>query len=220
MRADYKKAGASTVAAEITRRDGGGFVAVASTGDLDRDGEVIAPGSLYWATETVAVHLDHTMSAAAAIGRGRPHYVGKKLMIDVTFASTPDAQLVRQKVADGIIDSVSIVFLDEKWEKVDGVRTLVKGQLLATDVVSVPSQPNARILSMRAVRTASREMVREIAADAVLVLARAEIAECKAMGIGADRRGVMRRQLDNQLRDVLSTRETATEMINRFKRSM
>jgi len=215
VKAAYKKAGVSSVGAEITRQDGGGFVAVASNGDLDRDGEVIQPGCFAPLPPTVPVHLDHSLSARDAIGRGRPHYVGERLMIDVTLASTPDSQTVRQKIADGIIDSMSIVFRGEKWETLAGVRTCVKGTLYAADIVSVPSNPGARILSVRALSAASRSLANEIAADALLTLARIEIAEAKAVLYGPNRRRV-----NQELQEALAWNDSARSAINRFKRSL
>ena len=41
------------------------------------------------------------------------------------------------------------------WDESSGTRTLVKGELLAADIVSIPSQPGARILSMRSMHTSS-----------------------------------------------------------------
>lgn len=200
--AAYKARGASTAPAGITRRDGGGFVAVASTDDLDRDGEIIAAGALSWTGNTVPVHLDHTMSAASVIGRARPAYEGRRLMVDVTLASTADAQLVRQKVADGVLDSVSIVFLGQKWENREGVRTCVKGELLAVDVVSVPAQPNARILSARSLRMAMREITAEARAEALLALVAAEVAESKAFLLRHGR-GHTRHRVDAEIRSIL-----------------
>lgn len=202
MNPAYKKAGASTVGAEIDGTRSGGFTAIASNGDLDRDGEVIRPGCFAPLPATIPVHLDHTMSASSVIARGRPYYRGDLLMIDATFATTPDAQVVREKVQDGTLDSLSIVFMGKQWEDIDGVRTCVKGELLAADIVSVPSNRGARILSMRSVSADPRSAVRETVADALLTLARAEIAECKALGItpvGPNRRRVaamLRESLD------------------------
>ena len=144
------------------------------------------------------------MSAAGVIGRGKPFYNDGKLMLDARFASTPDAQTVRTKVRDGVLDSLSIVFRAIEWDKSSGTRTLVKGELLAADIVSVPAQPNARILSMRSFQhTAARDMARETAADALLALARAELAECKAMGYGLP--GPHRRNVDALIHQALNS---------------
>lgn len=37
-------------------------------------------------------------------------------MIDARFASTNDSQDVRRKVAEGVIDNISIVFLGHEWK--------------------------------------------------------------------------------------------------------
>lgn len=87
------------------------------------------------------------MSAASLVARGRPYYSGDQLLVEASFASTKDAQEVRQKVADGVIDSLSIVFLGKRWETIDGVRTCVSGELLAADLVSVPSNARASALA-------------------------------------------------------------------------
>ena len=201
MRNIYGKAGVSAVNADIETADNGGFLAVASTADVDRDGESLAVGCFDPLPASIPVHLDHTMHAANVVARARPYYVGDKLMVDATFASTPDAQDVRAKVKDGILDSLSVVFRSLKWENIDGVRTCVKAELLAADVVSVPSQSNARILSMRSLQLASKELADEAIADALLALARAELVESKRL-LGND--GRHRRRINDLLYDVLA----------------
>lgn len=196
----YKRAGASTVGAEIDRTSAGGFTAVASNGDLDRDGERILPGCFTPLPDSIPVHLDHTMSASTVIARARPYYKGDTLMVDATFSTTPDAQLVRAKVKDGTLDSLSIVFRGLKWETIEGVRTCVRGELLAADIVSVPALPTARIVSMRSASLHTMA-ARDAVADALLTLARAEIADCKALGIVP--RGRNRARVDALLREAL-----------------
>ena len=186
MRAAYKSAGASTVGAEIDHATSGGFPPSPPTATWT----ATASGScrvLHPLPESIPIHLDHTMSAATVVARGRPYMRGDELRVDAAFGSTADAQLVRAKVKDGTLDSLSIVFIGKVWEDIDGVRTCVKGELLAADIVSVPSNRGARILSMRSYSPAS-EAAREAVADALLALARSEIAECKALGVGASGR--------------------------------
>ena len=175
----YDKAGVSSVNADIETADSGGFTAIASNGDLDRDNERLQPGCFSPLPKSIPVHLDHQMSAEGVIARARPYYSGDDLMVDATFDAGSKAQEIRRKVNDGILDSLSVVFKGSKWKDIDGVRTLVDGTLLAADVVSIPSNSGARILSMRSVRGSYAEMVREVTADALLILARAEIAEIK-----------------------------------------
>lgn len=212
MNEHYKRAGASTVGAEIDHTTAGGFTAIASNGDLDRDGERIMPGCFSPLPASIPVGLDHTMSAAGVIARARPYYRLDALMIDATFAGTPDAQQVRAKIADGTLDSLSIVFRGIKWEQVAGVRTCVAGELLACDVVAVPSNAGARVLSSRSWGVSPSEAVRDAVADALLVLARGQVAELKAAGFG---RGLHRRQVDSLLAEALRTEPSITAQFRR-----
>ncbi len=135
--------------AQVVQADAGGFTAIASTDSLDRDGEVLAVGCFAPLPASIPVHLDHTLSAAALIGRATPYYVGNELRIDAYFASTPDAQQARVKVIEGIIDSVSVVFRALQRVTVGGVPTVVAAELLACDLVSIGSQRDARVVSHR-----------------------------------------------------------------------
>ena len=215
----YGKAGVTSVGAGIDHADAGGFTAVASNGDLDRDGERILPGCFEPLPASIPVHLDHTMRARDVIARARPYYRGDKLMIDATFTATGDAQDVRTKIRDGVLDSMSIVFRGIRWEEIDGVRTCVKGELLAADVVSVPSLPSARILSMRSLNQTVIEHARDAAADALLTLARAQVAECKSEGYATSARGLHRRHADDLLREALDPNPTTND-VRRFLRSI
>lgn len=219
MRNVYGKDGVSTVDAVITPDSVGGFLAIASTSDLDRDGEIIAPGAFLdekgKLPESVPIHLDHVMTAKGVIGRGKPFYQDGLLMLDAKFDAGSEAQEIRRKVIDGTLDSLSIVFLGTEWDESSGTRTLVKGQLLAVDLVSIPSNSGARILSMRSVQGSYREMVREVTADALLTLARAEIADAKRLGYG--RAGPTRRKVDAALHDVL---DPITDLYPNRRRSL
>lgn len=175
MRTDYK--GASAIGAQITDAGPGGFTAIASTGSLDRDGEIVQPHALTL-PKSVPVHSDHVFSVENIVGRGVPYYRGDSLMIDVTFDSSEKAQELRRKVVSGLVDSMSIVFKGT-WKTIDGVRTCVSGELLAVDLVSIPSQPDARILAARGWGRGPAT-TDEARAEAVLALARAEIATAKA----------------------------------------
>src|SRR4051794_33297696 len=107
----YKGARVEAVDAAITSADAGGFTAIASTGNMDRDGEIVRPGALSPLPDSIPVHLDHVISADNTVARAVPYYVGNRLMIDARFGSDEKAQQARRKVAEGLIDSVSIVFL-------------------------------------------------------------------------------------------------------------
>ena len=210
------------LAGEITTADSGGFTAVASTGDLDRDNERVAPGAMNPLPASVIVHADHSFTTDAAIARGRPYYVGEELWIDATFASTPDAQVVRQKIIDGVLDSVSIAFRGSDWRDIDGVRTCVKAELLSVDVVSVPSNRGARILSMRSHPRPHAVIAhaRRVCTDALVAAARAEIVEAKALLQATDTRGPVRRRTDALLREASAVNEPVSTTVRRFLRSI
>ncbi len=191
MRTTTKVGTTSSIPAAISTADSGGFTAIASTPDLDRDGEVLLPGCFSPLPESVPVHLDHSMSAATLVARARPYYDGDRLMVEAVFSSTPAAQEVRQKVLDGTLTDLSVVFLGKDWKDVAGVRSLVSGELLAADLVSVPSNRSARILTTRNYdpSRASGDLVRHEVADALVALARGQIAEAKRVLAEADQRG-------------------------------
>jgi hypothetical protein len=220
MNTAYAKAGATTGAAYIEKADVGGFTAIASNTDLDRDGERMGRHCFDPLPSSVPVHLGHTMQAADVVARARPYYQGDQLMIDARFTSTADSQEVRTKILDGTLNSLSIVFKATRWENVEGVRTCVLGELLAVDIVSVPSLPSARILSMRSMGAMSTEVARDVAADALLTLARAEVAHCKAKGYVTSAKGLHRRRADDLLREALNPDARPTNEIRRFLRSL
>ena len=110
---------------------------------------MIAYGAFAPLPNSVPCHLDHVMTAAGVVGRGRPYYSGDKLYVDVALASTSDAQTIRDKLHEGILSTVSIAFLGELWDTIQGQRTLIKGELLAVDLVSVPSNRDAAVVSVR-----------------------------------------------------------------------
>ena len=138
-----------SLAAAIERPSPGGFVAVASTASPDRDGEVIAYGAFAPLPNSVPCHVDHVMTAAGVVGRGSPYYSGDKLYVDIAPASTADAQVIRDKLHGGILSTISIAFLGEQWDTIRGQRTLIKGELLAVDLVSVRSNRDAAVVSVR-----------------------------------------------------------------------
>jgi HK97 family phage prohead protease len=200
MRSEYK--GATALDAQITESGQGTFTAVASTGSVDRDGEVIVPGAFSPLPASIPVHLDHDMRAANVVARARPYYEGNRLLIDASFGSDPLAQEARRKVTEGLVDSVSIVFLSSEKRDVKGVPTVFRGELLACDLVSVPANAEARILSSRSLRYAMTRPGDEARATALLALAEVELAEAKAV-LRGDVRGPVSRSVDAQIRTIL-----------------
>ncbi|MBA3488266.1 MAG: hypothetical protein H0T78_01765 [Longispora sp.] len=131
----------------------GRFTAVASAPTVDRDGEVIVPGAMEPLPKSIPVHDGHPVGAQAGrqpIARARPYYKNGVLYVEGYFASTPDAQATRQKVMEGVLDSMSIMFHRPERETVKGVPTITKAELLAADFVGIPSNREARVISARA----------------------------------------------------------------------
>ncbi|GAA4698036.1 hypothetical protein [Nocardioides nanhaiensis] len=181
-RLSSKDATAVTVPIASSEADaGGGFTAIASTASIDRDGEVIAVGAFNPLPATVPVHADHVASVDTIVGRARPRYDAGRLLVDVTLGSGAREQDVRRKIREGLLDSVSIVFIGHRWEIIEGVRTCTAGELLAVDVVTVPSQRDARILGVRSMSTPAADPLASVRALRRLVLAAdAEIVQAKA----------------------------------------
>lgn len=154
----------------------GGFVAVASTGAVDRDGEVLQPGCFNPLPASVPCHSGHRFDPDQLIGRGVPRYEGRVLMIDVQFASTPYAQELRTLVQEGVLRHMSVVFRVLKRELVDGIPTVTAAELLAVDLVTVPSNPEAEVLAVRAMSSATAEArAVAVAATAALEIASARV---------------------------------------------
>ena len=195
-----------SISASVERASSGGFVAVASSASVDRDGEVIAVGAFAPLPNSVPCHVDHVMSAAGVVGRGRPYYSGDALYVDVALGSGPDAQAVRQKIIEGLLDTVSIAFLGTEWATIAGQRTLVRGELLAVDLVSVPSNRDARVLSVRGYSqspTDLRNQARRLTDDCRYAMMRADLAEAQRFLAELDapaRHGPMRTQVEMFLR--------------------
>lgn len=137
-----------------TNEDAGGWTAVASSASVDRDLERIAPGAFRPLPLSVPVHDGHPLGRDVApsvrqVGRAKPYYDGDTLYVDGTFSRSPQAQQLREMVLEGTIDSMSIMFHNAERKMVGDVPTIVSGELLAVDFVSVPSNRDARVLSVR-----------------------------------------------------------------------
>jgi hypothetical protein len=192
-----------SISADITGVDTGGFEAIASTPSLDRDGEVLAGHCFAPLPKTIPVHLDHQLNAANVIARATPHYRGNDLLISAAFSASREAQAVRAKVVEGTLDSISVVFRGLEWQTITGVRTLIHGELLSADLVSIPSQRDARVLSTRGYSIPSRHGLRaevdRALVEAELALAEVDLDEADRVlrGVGL-RSGARNSQTDAQ----------------------
>lgn len=126
----------------------GGFTAVLSTPSLDRDGDELSRDE--WIEplpKSISIDIDHTMSVEGTVGSGRPYFDDNgRLMLDARFANTEKAQTVRSLVKDGHVGAVSVAFLNRRTEK--GAKP--QRELLNAGIVAVPANPDAVILSSKA----------------------------------------------------------------------
>jgi phage head maturation protease len=150
------KAVVATVESEIEESEEfpfGGFVAVASTPSLDRDGDKLERDE--WIEplpDHITIDIDHEMSVRGTVGSARPYFnENGQLMIEARFASTTQAQETRTLVQEGHIRTVSVAFLTDKSKKSGEARR----ELLNVGIVAIPSNRDAVILDSKdAVRDA------------------------------------------------------------------
>lgn len=136
----------------------GTFEAVLSSPRVDRDGEIIDAGAFEPLPASIPIHLDHDMSTEKIVARAVPTYVGDKLVAKGHYGSDPLSQSTRQKVIDGLIDSMSVGFIRPKMKRVDGVPHIVKSELIESSFVTIPSNVDALVLAGKQARhgTASK----------------------------------------------------------------
>jgi HK97 family phage prohead protease len=141
------------VAGHVKALDGdsptGDFEVVLSTPGLDRDGEVIDKGAFEPLPDHITFDVDHGMSTVTTVGSGVPRYEGDKLVVRGTFAGTALAQEVRSLVGDGHIRTTSVAYMAPKYEVKDGVRHIVRAELLNGAFVAVPANPEALVLAAK-----------------------------------------------------------------------
>lgn len=205
--------------------DAGSWLAIASSDALDRDGEIVAAGALTWEKTTVPVYDGHswvTNPDRSPIGRAEPFYRGRELHVRGRFASTPDAQLVRTKVREGIVDAMSVVFVPKvKTKNSAGVTVISDAELLSVDFVGVGSQRDALVLSARAYQGDDwRAEIRAVVADALLTKARADIADAKRCIAAASGGGTNRANVRRYLAQVLADDDSASATVQRFLKGL
>ena len=139
-------------AGDTAEKPFGGFVAVASTPSLDRDGDQIGTEEWLDLPEHITIDSDHGMSVGTTIGSARPFFDAEgRLMIDAAFSSIDRAQEVRTLIKEGHIRTVSVAFLTDRSKK-DGTP---RRELLNVGVVAIPSNRDAVILDSKAAKPES-----------------------------------------------------------------
>lgn len=140
----------ATVFAEVkaldTTNPNGGFEAVLSTNIVDRDGEIVLAGAFNPLPKSIPIHVNHQfMDVAKVVGRGEPYYDGDTLKVRGVYASTPDAQMVRTLVAEGMVQTMSVGMLFPVRDTKDGVPRVTSAELFEASFVSVPANTDALI---------------------------------------------------------------------------
>jgi len=137
----------ATVATVESENPNGEFEVVLSTETKDRDNENL------WADEwkqplPERIHIDgdHGRSLDKTVGSAVPRIEGNRMVAKGTFASTPYAQMVRQLVNEGHVNSLSVTYSESKSEKGEGVQR----ELLNAAFVAIPANPEAVVLASKA----------------------------------------------------------------------
>lgn len=145
----------------------GGFEAIASTPDMDRDGEAFSQKDWGPLPDKITIDVDHSMDVRGTIGSARPFFDDEgNLRISAKFASTPLAQEVRTLMTEGHVDSVSVAFMRNTTTKsADSDEKVTKLELLNVGVVAVPSNRGAKVLSSKAVDVIEKAGARNNATD-------------------------------------------------------
>lgn len=125
----------------------GEFEVILSTETKDRDDENL------WAEEwkqplPARIHIDgdHGRTLEKTVGSAVPTLENGRLIGKGTYAKTDYAQMVRQLVNDGHINSVSVTYAERKNAKGEGT---VERELLNAAFVAIPANPEAVVLASK-----------------------------------------------------------------------
>lgn len=139
----------ATVAPVESEHPNGEFEVILSTETLDRDDENL------WADEwkqplPARIHIDgdHGRTLEKTVGSAVPRIEGNRMVAKGTYAGTEYAQMVRQLVNEGHINSVSVTYAERKNQKNDGVQR----ELLNAAFVAIPANPEAVVLASKSAK--------------------------------------------------------------------
>jgi HK97 family phage major capsid protein/HK97 family phage prohead protease len=134
---------------------------VATTNDIDRDGEVVDPLGVtnleaYLAKNPVILwqhdHRSAPVGKAVSASRG-----DDRIEMSIEWADTQLGREVRYLYDNGFMSSFSIGFIPRKSENRGGVHTWTQWELLEVSAVSVPANPMANVI--RSAESAGYELV-------------------------------------------------------------
>lgn len=151
MNVIQKNAAVSTVESE---NPNGEFEVILSTETKDRDNENLWASE--WKTplpERIHIDGDHGRSLDKTVGSAVPRIEGNRMVAKGTFASTPYAQMVRQLVNEGHVNSLSVTYSETKNQKGEGVQR----ELLNAAFVAIPANPEAVVLASKNAKLAKAE---------------------------------------------------------------
>lgn len=141
----------ATVAPVESEHPSGEFEVILSTDSLDRDDENL------WADEwkqplPARIHIDgdHGRSLDKTVGSAVPRIDGNRMIGSGTYAGTEYAQMVRQLVNEGHINSLSVTYAERKNQKDGGIQR----ELLNAAFVAIPANPEAVVLSSKSAKAA------------------------------------------------------------------
>ena len=127
------------------------LTAYASTGDIDRDNEVIEPEAWRKTIEefkSVPLLWAHVYNAPP-IGRAGGFAIDNKgLKFSAKFANTSFADEIWKLYSDGFLDSFSVGFTPTEWEdnkEESPRRTFTEAELLEISAVPIPANPHATV---------------------------------------------------------------------------
>jgi HK97 family phage prohead protease len=164
--------------------ENGEFEVILSMPTLDRDDEVIDAKAFEPLPDSIPFHAFHDFTQP--VGRAAPAYDGDRLVARGFYASTPDAQLIRAKVAEGVIGHTSVGFMAPKREVVEGKTHIVKAELLEGSFVSVPSNREAAVLAAKSMqaKVGARNSATDLATIQSIHDAAATLgADCESKGV-------------------------------------
>lgn len=139
----------ATVAPVESEHPNGEFEAILSNETLDRDDENLWADE--WKTPLPArLHIDgdHGRSLDKTVGSAVPTLDGNRIIAKGTYAGTPYAQMVRQLVNEGHINSLSVTYSEKKNQKDNSIQR----ELLNAAFVAIPANPEAVVLSSKSAK--------------------------------------------------------------------
>jgi len=150
-----KAAGELTATVKNVKAVGDGpgeFEAIISTAALDRDGEILDAGWWDPLPESIPIHMDHRVSdVRAVVARAVPFAEDGVLKARGTYASTPDAQLMRTLVAEGMVTTMSVGYRQAAYKDDEsGTPHLKSGELVEASFVSMPANTEAMVTMAKA----------------------------------------------------------------------